>query len=361
MSLKLVRRAVKTTNWGKQLANSPLRPRHWGASLEAAKTLWFAYGHLNSVRSATALDAAGAPVPWYTYPAIEFLKQFDFSTRMVFEYGAGNSTLFWAQHAAAVVSVEDDDEWYEQLRTRVPSNCTLLHEPDLQRYATVIGRFPDPFDVIVVDGPARGRTRFKCALASLERLRPGGLIILDNSDWLPESARVLREADLLQVDFSGFAPIAAGTQTTSFFFHRECRLTPRTGRQPLPSAGATLNDWETPMPISGSFVEWEDEIMTGVLCDEPVEKRAGHGIVRHFRIVVWNGDRDPVVSVLDVDTQRIVLGPYRIGRGLRNAEKVIAGIQKLSWNEFEAFVREHRKRRYLLDPIETDSVDHPRA
>jgi hypothetical protein len=354
-----IKRAIKTTKFGKQLANSPLRRQHWDASLKAAKTLWFAYGHLNSVRSETALDAAGAPVPWYTYPAIEFLKQFDFSTRTVFEYGAGNSTLFWAQRAAYVVSVEDNDEWYEQLRTRVPPNCTLLHEPDLQRYATVVTRFPDRFDVMVIDGPARGLTRLKCAFASLKQLRPGGLIILDNSDWLPESARVLREADLLQVDFSGFAPIVAGTQTTSFFFHRECRLVPRTGRQPLPSAGAKLVDWEAHPPIKGSCLEWDDEIMTNVVRNELVEKMTSHGTVRHFRVVVGKRGGRSYVAILDVDLKRVLLGPYEIRRGRDATEEEIDRIQKRSWNEFAAFVREHEKRRYLLEPVATNSVDRP--
>ena len=75
--------------------------------------------------------------------------------------------------------------------------------------------------MIVVDGAARGNTRLKCCRAALTRLRPAGMIILDNSGWLPESSRVLREAGLLQVDMTGLVPIGKHTQTTSFFFHRD--------------------------------------------------------------------------------------------------------------------------------------------
>ena len=33
-------------------------------------------------------------MPWYTYPVIEYLQQFDFSKLTVFEYGSGNSSCY---------------------------------------------------------------------------------------------------------------------------------------------------------------------------------------------------------------------------------------------------------------------------
>jgi hypothetical protein len=102
------------------------------------------------------VDSAGEPVPWYTYPAIEYLQQFDFSTRSVFEYGSGNSTLFWSRRAAHVVSVEDEEGWFEQMRPRVPPNCTLRHEADLHRYVNVIADYPEGFDIIIVEGRRGG-------------------------------------------------------------------------------------------------------------------------------------------------------------------------------------------------------------
>ncbi len=88
---------VKRTRFGKAVASSPLRSRHWRESWQAARTLWFAYGHLQTVRSKAAIDRTGRPVPWYTYPAIEYLKQFDFAETSVFEYGSGNSTPFFGR------------------------------------------------------------------------------------------------------------------------------------------------------------------------------------------------------------------------------------------------------------------------
>ena len=52
------------------------------------------YGHSLSRDSGKSIYKDGAPVPWYSYAAIEFLEQFDLSTKTVFEWGSGNSSLF---------------------------------------------------------------------------------------------------------------------------------------------------------------------------------------------------------------------------------------------------------------------------
>ena len=85
------------------LARAPIRSKYWRSSFRAAKILCFSYGHLRSVRAASPVDAAGKPIPWYTYPAIDFLRQLDLSERTVFDiHGSGKSTLFWAARAARV-------------------------------------------------------------------------------------------------------------------------------------------------------------------------------------------------------------------------------------------------------------------
>src|SRR5215510_5258944 len=148
-------KALRRTRLGEALSRSPLRPQAWRASFAAARHLWFTYGHLKTVQSASAVDRTGGPLPWYTYPAIEYLKQFDFSDKSVFEYGSGNSTLFWSSVARDVVSVEDDEEWFAVAQPRMPPHCTLILEPDLRRYVDVIHQFRRDFDIVVVDGPAR--------------------------------------------------------------------------------------------------------------------------------------------------------------------------------------------------------------
>lgn len=223
---------------------SPLMPVHWIKVWRVMKIIAVNYGYLRSVALDRPVDANGQPNPWYTYPAIEYLKQLDFHDARVFEYGCGHSTLFWATRAGHVVSVEHDPEWFDRVRRRLPDNVTVLYEKESDAYAEAIRRAWGTFDVIVIDGLVRGRTRLKCARAAVPCLAPGGMIILDNSDWLPESARHLREAGLIQVDMTGLAPINDYICTTSFFFDRGFRFGSLHDRRPMPGVGAHPYDWE---------------------------------------------------------------------------------------------------------------------
>jgi len=229
----------------RRFKTSPLMPHHWVKAWRLFRIVNFDYGYLRSVATAKPLDRAGAPYPWYTYPALEYLKQLDFRDKEVFEYGCGHSTLFWASRAAKVVSVEHHEQWHELVKSRIPGNCTLIYQPQSDDYAGAISQFNQQFDVIVIDGLVTGRTRLKCARAAVPYLREGGMIILDNSDWLPESAHHLRSAGLIEVDMTGFAPINDYTCTTSFFLHRAFNFKPLQDRQPVPGIGAQPYNWES--------------------------------------------------------------------------------------------------------------------
>jgi hypothetical protein len=46
------------------------------------------------------------------------------------------------------------------------------------------------------------------------------MIIFDNTDWYPNSTRLIREKGFHQVDFNGFGPINNYCWTTSIFFNK---------------------------------------------------------------------------------------------------------------------------------------------
>jgi hypothetical protein len=334
-----------------RLKSAAWRPRNWVPSFKAARILWKDYGHFQSVVSRAPVDAACNPLPWYTYPAIEFLAQLDFSDKCVFEYGAGMSTLFWARVAGRVVSVEDEKQWCESLTPKLPPNATLVHEADLSRYADVI-RSHGAFDIIVVDGPARGRTRLKCCRAALTALRAGGLVILDNSDWLPESSTVLRDSGLLEVDFTGFAPICDHVQTTSLYFHRAFNVPPLTGRQPMPGHGAKLDIWERPLvPVPGPLITCDGEPFRGVVDDVTFEF-SSRGGRRKFRGVNYLGaDGIRCIAILDLDLDRVLLTRHRPPCRRQtepDLSREIARIAAMSWDAFRQFIGRHAYRRYVL-------------
>jgi hypothetical protein len=197
----------------------------------AAKASWNLerrYGHYRTAKLGACVDADGAPIPWYTYPALEYLRQLDFSGCDVFEFGSGNSTLYWGARCRRLFSVEDDPAWHKAVAPKIAANTIYMFEPDADRYVTAIARSGARFDGIAIDGSVRKR----CAEIAVNFLKPGGLVILDNSDWFPNTAALLRQAGLIQVDMHGFGPINAYTWTTSLFLQRGFGMKPIEGRQP---------------------------------------------------------------------------------------------------------------------------------
>lgn len=162
--------------------------------------------HLNEGRNSVSDN-----MPWLTFDAINFLKKVLQPAMVVFEYGSGGSTLFWAKHATEVVSIEHDRLWYDRmaiefLNRRIGNVQYILAEAEddettstksytnprhyvsedpnftkknFERYVKQIEHFPDQsFDIIIIDG----RARPSCILHSLSKLKKDGYLVVDNSE-----------------------------------------------------------------------------------------------------------------------------------------------------------------------------------
>lgn len=181
-----------------------------------------------------------AGVPWMTYKAAGWLDRYLRKDMSVFEYGSGGSTMFFANRVHRVVSVEHDAVWYRQVSEALErgglTNCEyLLCEPQraprdrpgdyrwdlytstdadfagfvFDRYVKTIDAFPEgSFDLVVVDG----RARVSCIHHGLARVRPGGVLLLDDSDRPEYADAVDWLGGRLRRDFRGISPVA-GTLT----------------------------------------------------------------------------------------------------------------------------------------------------
>jgi predicted O-methyltransferase YrrM len=98
----------------------------------------------------------------------------------IFEYGGGGSTAWFADRAGQVVTVEHDGAWHKALVGALApfDNVDVIWAAELTDYVATIDRCGDePFDVVVVDG----RERVACIERAMPRVKPGGLLILDDS------------------------------------------------------------------------------------------------------------------------------------------------------------------------------------
>lgn len=222
---------------------SKLLPQKLKKILNNFAILAIDYGQYKAIKSGSCVDRSNNKIPWYTYPAIEYLNNIDFSSKSVLEYGCGNSSSFWSRRAKKVISVEHDKVWYEKMKALAESNQHLVYSPDCAGYETPSFIDNHKFEVIIIDA----NRRFECAQV-LERYidfsaEDGFMVILDNSDWFKNTARFIREKfDLIEVDFHGFGPINNYTWTTSVFFSRNFRFKPHNNIQPDFSIASLRNN-----------------------------------------------------------------------------------------------------------------------
>lgn len=192
----------------------------------------------------------GAPVedqPWLCFEAIERLGAWLRPGMQVFEWGSGGSTLFFAERAASVRSVEHDRAWYEVVRERLArrgaARCDLrLVEPDpaagppadpadphgnasgdarfraasFARYVNAIAEVADgSLDLVLVDG----RARPSCCRAAMPKVRPGGLLVLDNAEvpYYDAARRLLGAGGWALTDVWGPIPGARHFSETCLF------------------------------------------------------------------------------------------------------------------------------------------------
>jgi hypothetical protein len=166
------------------------------------------------------VDADGEPLPWYTYPAIDFLRSLDLGDARVFEYGCGFSSLFWAKTARSVVAVENDAQWAAVVQGYGVPNLDVHAVFDKEEYAATPLRVGGEFDLVVIDG----RHRRACAATALQVVSENGMIIFDNADWYRETCADIRKAGWFEIDFSGLGPINSFCWTTAVFVRADVRF-----------------------------------------------------------------------------------------------------------------------------------------
>ena len=181
--------------------------------------------------------------PWITFSARRWLDEIVTNKMIVFEYGSGGSTLYFAKRVKRLVSVEHDPDWHSTVSRRlmcckaehvdyflrIPERVAICQSADsfaaryqsrrfpdtrasFVEYVRTIEAFPDRFfDVIFIDGRARNA----CAVHALPKVKVGGFLVLDNSERIDygPTKRLLR--GLKQKVFGGICPYGHAFWKTS--------------------------------------------------------------------------------------------------------------------------------------------------
>jgi hypothetical protein len=152
-------------------------------------------------------------LPWISIMAFDYIDTFlnkrSKNDVKIFEYGSGGSSYYFQKLCHSLVSIEHDKKWFSILQKKPSYNLNnwnyKLIEPEchnlsvldcsnpdyftscfigyeycsFKKYVIEIEKYPDEyFDLILIDG----RSRVSCLKYSRNKLKKGGLLILDNAD-----------------------------------------------------------------------------------------------------------------------------------------------------------------------------------
>ena len=131
---------------------------------------------------------------------IDWLSTYLTKDMMLFEWGAGGSTIFYSNLVKKVISIEYDEAYFnivkKQAQDNGKDNVELILSPPQEKgscksfsprhvgsyfddYMKTIYAYPtNHFDVIVVDG----RQRNECFKIALQKVKHDGIIVFDNFD-----------------------------------------------------------------------------------------------------------------------------------------------------------------------------------
>lgn len=136
-------------------------------------------------------DTINPGQPWFTRDSIRILDHYIKKADLGFEYGSGRSTIWFAKKSQNLISVEHDIKWYKKIVELIEKNyiknVNLIHKTTKSPYIKSLDSYTDKsFDYVVVDG----FWRMECALFSLKKIKPGGLLIIDDCQrYMPFKTR----------------------------------------------------------------------------------------------------------------------------------------------------------------------------
>jgi hypothetical protein len=175
-------------------------------------------GWFKAVKSHSPVDQNGNAIPWVTYSFIDFISDRIKKEHTIFEFGSGNSTIYYAKRAKKVVSVEHDKNWFDKISASTPANSEMIFS-ELEKggaYSKMPASLGSKFDIIIVDG----RDRVNCCYNSLSALTESGVVVLDDSEREKyNAARIFFEKEgFKELSFSGVSPGLFYRKSTSVFY-----------------------------------------------------------------------------------------------------------------------------------------------
>lgn len=129
-------------------------------------------------------------LPYFSWSAIDFLRQQVKPGSRVFEFGSGGSTIFLLNLGCEVTSVETSSEWVNTIKQASGGNLNWhviehCHDHPTKDQIAAFPRYVHagaPWDLVIVDNTETDTLkRVSCMMEARGCIRPGGLLVFDDA------------------------------------------------------------------------------------------------------------------------------------------------------------------------------------
>jgi len=174
-------------------------------------------GWFNAFKNKSSVGKNNEPIPWVTYSFIDFILPRLNKNLELFEFGSGNSTLFYARYVKSILTVEHNKNWYNKIKMSLPENAGIIFKNvDEKQYEESVLLSDKFYDIIIIDA----EKRVECLKQSISRLKEAGVVVLDDSDReeYADAYSIMKEKGFKHLDFWGISPGYFNRKATSVFY-----------------------------------------------------------------------------------------------------------------------------------------------
>jgi predicted O-methyltransferase YrrM len=138
--------------------------------------------------------------PWISPRAVEYLNLKLDKGMNALEWGSGRSSIWYAKRVGKLLSIEHNKRWYELVEAKMKEGgvnnaeirqISLNHPEDeptrnyydaTPKYVGVVDEYDNnSLDFVAIDGHYRGL----CVNKVKDKIKKGGYLLIDNSNWIP--------------------------------------------------------------------------------------------------------------------------------------------------------------------------------
>lgn len=158
------------------------------------------------------------PEPWFTFSAIDFLKDKLSSDLKILEWGSGSSSLWFAKNGCDVTSIEHNEEWANIVKGMKSEKINLIVSSTKDDYVKPDINF-STINVFLIDGIYRNEcASYLAGLIKSNKIISGTMIIFDDTSRLEyqKSIQELTKSCKEIYHFTGISNIVIDKMTSIF-------------------------------------------------------------------------------------------------------------------------------------------------